>query len=66
MVEPFGRPGRQGALAIPVDLLTPDAPAQIIERATAELGDLDLLVNNVGGGDSGENQTGGFRSFTDE
>jgi NAD(P)-dependent dehydrogenase (short-subunit alcohol dehydrogenase family) len=55
-----------GALAIPVDLLTPDAPAQLIDRATTELGDLDLLVNNVGGGDSGEGQTGGFLSFTDQ
>jgi NAD(P)-dependent dehydrogenase (short-subunit alcohol dehydrogenase family) len=54
-----------GALAIPVDLLTPDAPARLIDRATTELGDLDLLVNNVGGGD-GEGQTGGFLSFTDQ
>ncbi|MER6562043.1 SDR family NAD(P)-dependent oxidoreductase [Streptomyces sp. NPDC001027] len=43
----------------------PDAPAQLIDRATAELGDLDLLVNNVAGGSSGESQTGGFLSLTD-
>ncbi|MDU0258460.1 SDR family oxidoreductase [Streptomyces sp. PU10] len=55
-----------GALAVPVNLLEPDAPAQLIDRAIAELGDLDLLVNNVGGGDSGEGQTGGFLSFTDQ
>jgi NAD(P)-dependent dehydrogenase (short-subunit alcohol dehydrogenase family) len=55
-----------GALAVPVDLLAPDAPTQLIDRATTELGDLDLLVNNVGGGDGGEGQTGGFLSFTDE
>jgi NAD(P)-dependent dehydrogenase (short-subunit alcohol dehydrogenase family) len=55
-----------GALAVPVDLTSPDAPARLIDRATAELGDLDLLVNNVGGGDSGDGQTGGFLSFTDE
>lgn len=54
-----------GALAIPVDLLAPEAPTQLIDRVTTELGDLDLLVNNVGGG-SGEGQTGGFLSFTDE
>ncbi|MBP0460357.1 SDR family NAD(P)-dependent oxidoreductase [Streptomyces montanisoli] len=54
-----------GALAVSVDLLAPEAPARLIDRATAELGDLDLLVNNVGGGD-GEGRTGGFLSFTDE
>ncbi|WP_030897987.1 SDR family NAD(P)-dependent oxidoreductase [Streptomyces sp. NRRL F-5126] len=54
-----------GALAVPVDLLAPEAPARLIDRATAELGDIDLLVNNVGGGD-GEGRTGGFLSFTDE
>lgn len=55
-----------GALALPMDLLAPDAPAQLIDRAITEFGDLDLLVNNVGGGDSGEGQTGGFLSFTDQ
>ncbi|MFC4516401.1 MULTISPECIES: SDR family NAD(P)-dependent oxidoreductase [Streptomyces] len=54
-----------GALAIPMDLLATDAPARLIDRATTELGDLDLLVNNVGGGD-GKGQTGGFLSFTDQ
>ncbi|MFI8086368.1 SDR family NAD(P)-dependent oxidoreductase [Kitasatospora sp. NPDC086009] len=56
-----------GALAVSVDLLAPDAPARLIDHATAELGDLDLLVNNVGGGDGGgAGQTGGFLSFTDQ
>ncbi|MFF8959756.1 SDR family oxidoreductase [Streptomyces sp. NPDC014894] len=56
-----------GAIPVVVDLSTPDGPARLVERATAELGgDLDVLVNNVGGGDSGEGQTGGFLSFTDE
>ncbi|ORT61363.1 SDR family oxidoreductase [Streptomyces sp. CB03238] len=56
-----------GALAVPVDLATPDGPAHLVERATAELGgDFDILVNNVGGGDGGEGRTGGFLSFTDE
>ncbi|GAA3861568.1 SDR family NAD(P)-dependent oxidoreductase [Streptomyces sedi] len=55
-----------GALAIPLDLVDPGAPAQLVDRATTELGDLDLLVNNVGGGDSGGGQTGGFLSFTDQ
>ncbi|MFC8079107.1 SDR family oxidoreductase [Streptomyces sp. NPDC057307] len=55
-----------GALAISVDLSTADGPARLIERAGAELTDLDLLVNNVGGGDSVDGATGGFLAFTDE
>jgi NAD(P)-dependent dehydrogenase (short-subunit alcohol dehydrogenase family) len=33
-----------------LDLLTPDAPQLLVERALAEFGGIDLLVNNVGGG----------------
>ncbi|MFI1258223.1 oxidoreductase [Streptomyces netropsis] len=55
-----------GAIAVSADLSTPDGPARLVERALAELGDLDILVNNVGGGDSGEGQTGGFLAFTEE
>ncbi|ARQ69851.1 oxidoreductase [Streptomyces marincola] len=55
-----------GAICVPVDLSTAEGPALLIERAEAELGGLDLLVNNVGGGDSGEGQTGGLLTFTDE
>ncbi|MDL4773709.1 SDR family oxidoreductase [Actinomadura xylanilytica] len=53
-----------GAVALPIDLGTEDGPARLIEAATAELGDLDLLVNNVGGGDGGG--VGGFLTFGDE
>ncbi|MGW6062770.1 SDR family NAD(P)-dependent oxidoreductase [Streptomyces sp. NPDC055189] len=55
-----------GAIGISVDLSEADAPAQLVARAEAELGGLDLLVNNVGGGDAGEGQTGGFLTFTDQ
>lgn len=55
-----------GAIGVPVDLSTPDGPARLIAEARAELGRLDLLVNNVGGGDAGEGQTGGFLTFTDQ
>ncbi|MFE2032342.1 SDR family oxidoreductase [Streptomyces scopuliridis] len=55
-----------GAIGVPVDLSTADGPARLIDRAEAELGGLDLLVNNVGGGDAGEGQTGGFLTFTDQ
>lgn len=33
-----------------VDLLTEDGPGQLIEQALSELGGIDILVNNVGGG----------------
>ncbi|WP_028927231.1 SDR family NAD(P)-dependent oxidoreductase [Pseudonocardia acaciae] len=53
-----------GAIAIPVDLGVAGGPARLVEAALAELGELDVLVNNVGGGDGAA--TGGFLSFDDE
>ncbi|GAA4231070.1 NAD(P)-dependent dehydrogenase (short-subunit alcohol dehydrogenase family) [Streptosporangium album] len=55
-----------GAVAVPVDLSTPDGPALLVGAALAEFGEVDLLVNNVGGGDGGEGQTDGFLGFDDE
>jgi NAD(P)-dependent dehydrogenase (short-subunit alcohol dehydrogenase family) len=43
-----------GAIALAVDLSAVDGPGRLIDAATAELGDIDLLVNNVGGGDGGD------------
>lgn len=57
---------KTGALAIPVDLATAGGPAELVTRATAELGGLDLLVNNVGGGSGDSGQTGGFLSLDDQ
>ncbi|RCV51938.1 SDR family oxidoreductase [Marinitenerispora sediminis] len=54
-----------GAVAIQVDLATSDGPRQLVDAALAELGELDLLVNNVGGGDGGAEQVGGFLAFDD-
>ncbi|MFB4320185.1 SDR family oxidoreductase [Actinomadura sp. 21ATH] len=54
---------KTGATVVPADLSAPDAPGRLIETALAELGELDLLVNNVGGGDGGG--VGGFLSFDD-
>ncbi|GAA4135137.1 SDR family oxidoreductase [Actinomadura keratinilytica] len=54
---------KTGATAVTVDLSTPDGPGRLIERALEELGELDLLVNNVGGGGSG--LTGGFLDLDD-
>lgn len=42
-----------GAIGVSVDLSKADAPARLVAQAEAEFGGLDLLVNNVGGGDTG-------------
>jgi NAD(P)-dependent dehydrogenase (short-subunit alcohol dehydrogenase family) len=56
-----------GAIAVPVDLATPDGPARLVDQALAELGgDLDVLVNNVGGGDGGAEGVKGILGFTDD
>ncbi|MET8687058.1 SDR family NAD(P)-dependent oxidoreductase [Streptomyces sp. NPDC004732] len=58
-----------GATGVAVDLTTADGPARLVARATAELGGrggLDLLVNNVGGGDADAAWTGTFLTCTDE
>jgi NAD(P)-dependent dehydrogenase (short-subunit alcohol dehydrogenase family) len=41
-------PGIGEALHVAADLSEPSAPAALVERAAAELGGLDVLVNNVG------------------
>ncbi len=41
-------PGAGEQLHIRADLSEPDAPARVVDAATAELGGLDVLVNNVG------------------
>lgn len=40
---------RHPVVAVAADLATPDGPAALVERAVAEFGGLDILVNNVGG-----------------
>jgi NAD(P)-dependent dehydrogenase (short-subunit alcohol dehydrogenase family) len=55
-----------GASVVTADLSTAAGPADLVERALAELGEIDLLVNNVGGGDGGEGQLGGFLGFDDD
>src|SRR6266700_1524175 len=37
-----------GVTAVAVDLATPDGPRQLVERAGAEHGRVDILVNNMG------------------
>ena len=50
-----------GALAIAADLSTPDGPAEVVQRAVAELGGLDALLVNMGGPPPGT-----FADVTDE
>jgi NAD(P)-dependent dehydrogenase (short-subunit alcohol dehydrogenase family) len=55
-----------GAIAVQVDLADAEGPVRLVEQALTELGEIDLLVNNVGGGDSDGGQTGGFATFDDD
>ncbi|KAA2258713.1 SDR family oxidoreductase [Solihabitans fulvus] len=49
-----------GAVPVAVDLSTPEGADVLIDRATTEFGGIDVLVNNVGGGDA---VSGGFRTI---
>ena len=40
--------GLDGVVAVPVDLAADDGPALLVQRAVAEHGGVDVLVNNVG------------------
>ncbi|MFD7295488.1 SDR family NAD(P)-dependent oxidoreductase [Streptomyces sp. NPDC059897] len=52
-----------GAKSVAVDLSDPASAERLVTEAVAELGGLDILVNNVGGGDGGLD--GGFLDLTD-
>jgi NAD(P)-dependent dehydrogenase (short-subunit alcohol dehydrogenase family) len=41
-------------LHVPVDLMDPDAPAEVVARAAERFGGLDILVNNAGGPPPGD------------
>ena len=55
---------RTGAHVVPVDLTDPDGPERLVAAARLELGELDLLVNNVGGGEG--DATAGFLGVDDQ
>jgi NAD(P)-dependent dehydrogenase (short-subunit alcohol dehydrogenase family) len=55
--------GLAGVTPVAVDLSLPDGPAQLVRRATAEHGRLDVLVNNVG---AVRMRTEGFFGASDE
>ncbi|MFH8562645.1 SDR family NAD(P)-dependent oxidoreductase [Streptomyces sp. NPDC017988] len=52
-----------GAHPVAVDLSDPAGAERLVADATAELGGIDILVNNVGGGDGG--LSGGFLDVAD-
>lgn len=56
---------RTGAIGVEADLSTPQGPDLLAARALTELGEVDLLVNNVGGGE-GSGLTDGFAAFDDD
>ena len=52
---------------VPVDLMDPDAPAEVIARAVEAFGGLDILVNNAGGPPPGDSLPhAGFLSRDDD
>lgn len=54
-----------GATPLLGDLSQPDVPARIVAEALEVTGSLDILVNNVGGGDAGAPGTG-FLGFSEQ
>ena len=40
------------ALAVPTDVTTPEACQELVDRAVAEMGRIDVLVNNAGGAET--------------
>jgi NAD(P)-dependent dehydrogenase (short-subunit alcohol dehydrogenase family) len=59
--------GLRATAAVPVvvDLSTADGPATLIDRALAELGGIDVLVNNVGIGDAADVAQGALLNLVD-
>jgi len=57
---------RAGVVTVSVDLSTAEGATRLVERAIATVGEIDILVNNVGGGPDGSHATGGFLSYTDQ
>ncbi|MFI0237877.1 SDR family NAD(P)-dependent oxidoreductase [Streptomyces sp. NPDC016845] len=53
-----------GAIPVAADLSDPAAAGRLVTETLTELGGLDILVNNVGGGDGG--LSGGFLELTDD
>jgi NAD(P)-dependent dehydrogenase (short-subunit alcohol dehydrogenase family) len=54
------------AVTVSADLSTRDGAESLADAALAGLGGIDILVNNVGGGDPGQLGIGGFLDSTDD
>ncbi|MFE3256197.1 oxidoreductase [Nocardia sp. NPDC059091] len=54
------------AAAVSADLSTTEGALAAVEAALSELGGIDILVNNVGGGDADQLTLGGFLDIPDE
>lgn len=54
------------AVAVSADLSTRDGAMALVEQATAAVGGIDFLVNNVGAGDPDTLSLGGFLEVDDE
>jgi len=52
--------------AVSADLGTKEGVTTLIDTALRELGGIDILVNNVGGGDANTLELGGFLDISDE
>ena len=61
--RPTGELREAARLAVAADLATPDGPRLAVEQTIAELGGIDVLVNNVGAFAA---RTGGFAAVTDD
>jgi len=57
---------RAGVVAVSVDLSTAEGAIRLVERAVGAVGEIDILVNNVGGAADSSPATGGFLSYTDQ
>ncbi|HEY1177460.1 MAG TPA: SDR family oxidoreductase [Phytomonospora sp.] len=55
-----------GAVPVTVDLSTAEGATELVDRATAELGGIDILVNNVGIGDMSDFALGGFLDLPED
>ncbi|MGI8416199.1 MAG: SDR family oxidoreductase [Nakamurella sp.] len=52
--------------AVSADLSTAAGAAKVVDRALTELGDIDILINNVGAGDADRFKLGGFLDIGDD
>jgi NAD(P)-dependent dehydrogenase (short-subunit alcohol dehydrogenase family) len=55
--------GVPGVTAVAIDLMEPDAPARLVQRAVEEHGKVDVLVNNLG---AAQMRLDGFLATTDD